>query len=107
LKGGIADFLKILFFFILTKLTDEVCCGEKRSNEQLILNNLQVELSASVLSQRNFGEVFGQRFLHKVMFRIFARGLQTSCLHSTQTWGQITSQGFVKTPSITKYGQKL
>jgi len=75
--------------FILTKLPDEVCCGEKRSNALLV--NLKVELLASLLSQRNFGDVFGQRFLQKVLFRMFPRGLQTSSLHSVQTWGQITS----------------
>jgi len=41
------------------------------------------------LSQRNFGDVLGQRFLLKVMNRMFPRDLQTSCLHSIKAWGQI------------------
>jgi len=56
----------------LTKVTDGVCCGDERINA--LLNKLEAELLERLLSQRNLGDVFRQRFLHQVMTRMFPRG---------------------------------
>jgi hypothetical protein len=50
---------------VITKVTDGVRCGDNRSSR--LLNNFEVELVEGFLSQRNLGDVFGQRFLQQVM----------------------------------------
>jgi hypothetical protein len=50
---------------MITKISDEVCCGHNRSSG--LLNNLEVELVEGLQSQRNLGDMFGQRSMQQVM----------------------------------------
>jgi hypothetical protein len=49
---------------VITKITDGVRRGDRRVIA--LLNNWEVELVEKLLSQRNFGDVLGQRLLLQV-----------------------------------------
>ena len=70
LEGKNSSFI-VVCWLVITKVTDGLRCGDKWSST--LLNNLEVELVDRLLSQRNFGDLFRQRFLQQVMTRMFPR----------------------------------
>ena len=98
----------LIYFSLLilaNKVTDGVRCGDKWSSA--LLNNLEFQLVERLQSYRNFGDVFGQRFLQQVMTKNVPRCFQNSWLYRIEIWGRVTSRGVVRNPNITKYGHKF
>jgi len=57
---------------------------------------------------KNFGDVFGQRFLQQqVITKNVSRVFQTSWLYNIKIWVRVTSRGVVSNPRIPKYGHKF
>ena len=97
---------------MITKVTDGVRFGDNWRSARL--NNLEVQLVERIELQSNFLTYSDSASHNKwwssddqVMIKYVPRGFQTSWLYSIKIWVRMTSQGFVQSPSITKYGHKI